>query len=125
MVVQGIAALCAVAFVVLLFTNQPERLAPVAAPPPPAEGNGEAAEPVEAVVVDAAAVFAERCAGCHGADGGGGRGPQLSDGRAAANFPDIEDQIVVVTEGRGGMPSFGDRLTPDEIRAVVEFSRAL
>ena len=114
-VVEGIAVLCAVAFVVLLFANEPERLDPQAT----------AVDGAAATEIDAAAVFADRCSGCHGPDGGGGRGPQLSDGRVAAAFPDIEDQIVVVTEGRGGMPSFGDRLTEDEIRAVVAFSRTL
>jgi cytochrome c oxidase cbb3-type subunit 3 len=114
-VVQVFAVLCAAAFVVLLFANEPERIDPQAASEAP---DGE-------VVVDAAAVFADRCSGCHGPDGGGGRGPQLSDGRVAAAYPDIEDQIVVVTEGRDGMPSFADRLTEDEIRAVVAFSRTL
>ena len=114
-IVEGMAVLGALAFVVLLFANEPERLDPQAA-------TDTGADVTE---IDPAAVFADRCAGCHGPDGGGGRGPQLSDGRVAAAFPDIEDQIVVVTEGRGGMPSFGDRLTPDEIRAVVAFSRTL
>ena len=114
-IVEGLAVFCALAFVVLLFANEPERLDPRAA----------VADGAEAAEIDPAAVFADRCAGCHGPDGGGGRGPQLSDGRVAAAFPDIEDQIVVVTEGRGGMPAFGDRLTPDEIRAVVAYSRTL
>ena len=113
-VVQGIAAVCAVAFVVLLFVNEPVDVEPAAAAPA-----GAAAE------IDAAALFADRCAGCHGPDGGGGVGPQLSDGRVAAEYPDIEDQIVVVTDGRGGMPAFGTRLSSDEIRAVVAFSRTL
>lgn len=114
---QVLAALGAVAFVVLLFANEPVPLGP-----PPAAGQGAG---VEAVEVDAVAVYADRCAGCHGPDGGGGRGPQLSDGRAAAAFPDIEDQVAVVTDGRGGMPAFGNRLTPEEIRAVVAYSRTL
>jgi mono/diheme cytochrome c family protein len=111
-VVQAIAVICTIAVVALLFLNEPEELDPAAAATPASE-------------IDAAALFADRCAGCHGPDGGGGRGPQLSDGRAAARFPDIEDQIVVVTDGRGGMPAFGGRLSPDEIRAVVAFSRTL
>lgn len=116
-IVQGIAVVCALAFVVLLFVNEPERLDPQAA--------ASAADGAETTEIDAAAVFADRCAGCHGPDGGGGRGPQLSDGRVAAAFPNIEDQVVVVTDGRGGMPAFGDRLSEDEISAVVAFSRTL
>ena len=117
--VQGIAVVGALAFVVLLFANEPERLDPQATATEGAEDAGGA------VAIDGAAVFADRCAGCHGPDGGGGTGPQLSDGRVAAAFPNIEDQIVVVTEGRGGMPAFGDRLSADEISAVVAFSRTL
>jgi mono/diheme cytochrome c family protein len=115
--VQVLAALCAVAFVVLLFANEPASFD--AAPATPADPDAPAAE------VDGAAVFADRCASCHGRDGGGGFGPQLSEGRAAAAFPDIEAQIAVVTDGRGSMPSFGGRLGPDEIRAVVAYSRTL
>ena len=114
-VVEGIAVLCAAAFVVLLFANEPEQVDQHASP----------ADGAAATEIDGAAVFADRCSVCHGSDGGGGRGPQLSDGRVAAAFPDIEDQIVVVTDGRGGMPAFGSRLTEDEIRAVVEFTRTL
>lgn len=42
-----------------------------------------------------------------------------------AAFPDEADQVQVVAEGRGGMPSFGDRLSPEEIDAVVEYTRSL
>jgi mono/diheme cytochrome c family protein len=110
-VVQAVAALAAVAFVALLFLNEPDD-ADVQATPTGAE-------------VDGASVFADRCAGCHGPDGGGRSGPQLSEGSVVEAFPDIEDQIDVVTDGRGGMPSFGSRLSPEEIRAVVEYSRTL
>ena len=65
------------------------------------------------------------CAGCHGADGGGNNGPPLNNGLVVANFPDPADQVAVVTNGRGPMPSFGDRLSPEEIEAVVEYTRTL
>lgn len=114
-VVQVIAVGCAFAFVVLLFFNEPEDVDDNG----PSGGGGEAAQ------VDGAAVYASRCASCHGSDGGGGRGPQLSDGRVVERFPDVEDQIRVVSDGRGGMPAFGDRLSADEIRAVVDYTRTL
>ncbi len=72
--------------------------------------------------VDGAAVFTASCAGCHGRDGQGGIGPQLA-GEVVDRFPDIEDQIAVVTDGRGGMPSFDGRLSPEEIEAVVTYTR--
>ena len=38
-------------------------------------------------------------------------------------YPDIEDQITVVSEGRGEMPAWRGDLTPKEIRTVVEYTR--
>ena len=40
-------------------------------------------------------------------------------------YPDPADQIAVVTNGRGGMPAFGDRLSAEEIAAVVEYTRTV
>jgi mono/diheme cytochrome c family protein len=111
-VVQFFAAAAALAFVVLLFVNEPES----------GGGSGGATGPGG---VDGSAVFSDNCAGCHGADGGGNNGPPLNNGLVVANFPDPADQVDVVTNGRGPMPSFGGRLSPEEIEAVVEFTRAL
>ncbi len=68
-------------------------------------------------------VYGDNCARCHGPDGEGGTGPQLGDGAVAENFPDIEDQIEVIREGRNGMPAWEDSLTPEEIEAVATFER--
>ena len=38
-------------------------------------------------------------------------------------FPDPGDQVVVIDEGRGGMPAFGGRYSVAEIRAVVRYTR--
>ncbi len=117
-VVQLLAAVCTVVFIGLLFLNEPEPVEPAAAP----EDGGTT---VVGAAVDGAAVYGQSCAGCHGADGGGGRGPQLSEGAVVEAFPEVDDEIGVVTLGRGGMPAFGSRLTPAEIEAVVEFTRTL
>jgi mono/diheme cytochrome c family protein len=75
---------------------------------------------------DPAATFQARCSGCHGATGEGGTGPKLSGGAVLRKYPNIEDQIAVVTNGRGQMPSFkGKGLSAAQIRAVVEYTRAL
>jgi mono/diheme cytochrome c family protein len=108
-VVQFFAAASALAFVVLLFVNDPD------------DGGGSAG----GGGVDGAAVFSENCATCHGADGSGISGPPLDDGIVVVNFPDVQDQIDVVTGGRGPMPAFGDRLSAEEIQAVVEYTRTL
>jgi cytochrome c551 len=128
-VVQIIALLCTVAFVVLLFANEPDT---GAAATPPATSNASTASSAgggqvaaQPAAVDGRAVFANRCASCHGSDGGGGLGPQLSGGRAAQRFPNIADQVGVITNGRGGMPAFGSKLSAAEIQAVAEYTRTL
>ena len=115
-VVQAAALLCALAFVVLLFANEPD------------DGGGEAPSARSATgpaAISGAEVFANRCASCHGKDAEGGLGPQLSGGRMVLRFPEIADQIAVISNGRGGMPGFGDRLSAEEIEAVAEYERSL
>ncbi|WP_195210578.1 c-type cytochrome [Actinomarinicola tropica] len=68
-------------------------------------------------------VWADSCARCHGADGGGGSGVKLSDGRAEELHPEIDTMIDVIAEGRGAMPSFSQSLDPDEIEAVARYVR--
>jgi mono/diheme cytochrome c family protein len=67
-------------------------------------------------------IYEAHCATCHGVDGQGGVGPSLA-GVVVDKYPDIEDEIVVVTEGRGNMPSWRGDLTTKEIRTVVEYTR--
>ena len=70
-----------------------------------------------------AQIYQSSCAVCHGPDGEGGVGPELGGGAAVAAFPDVADQVAVVANGRGAMPSFNRTLTPQEIEAVVEYTR--
>jgi mono/diheme cytochrome c family protein len=95
------------AFAILLFVNEPAK-----PPPVPAAGTANAGQ----------AIFATRCASCHARDGSGGFGPALA-GVVADRFPDPAAQIAVVSEGRGSMPSFASSLTPEQIAAVVEYTR--
>ena len=64
-------------------------------------------------------VFAENCAGCHGADGTGGNGgPDLT------NIPAAKDRISVlrqVQNGGGGMPAFKGQLSPKEMQEVASY----
>jgi len=69
-----------------------------------------------------AAIFASNCAKCHGADGAGLIGPQLA-GTVVEKYPDVADQIAVVTSGRKGMPSFNGVLSDKQIQQVVEYTR--
>ena len=69
------------------------------------------------------AIYKAYCATCHGVDGQGGVGPQLGAGVVAQKYPNIDDQIAVVTNGKGTMPSWRGRLTPSQIRNVVVYER--
>ncbi|MCE9620814.1 MAG: cytochrome c [Actinomycetia bacterium] len=109
-----IAALLAVAvFIGMLFLNDPT--APPATPAAAVEAAGG---------IDGGAIYGNRCAGCHGGDGSGGIGPRLA-GKVVTRFPDPAAQIAVVRDGRRGMPSFATRLSPEEIAAVVEYTRTV
>jgi cytochrome c6 len=77
------------------------------------EGGGGAA------AVDGKTVFTDNCGSCHtlsAAGTSGSVGPNL-DG-VSLDAAAIEG---IVTDGRGGMPAFGDKLSEDEIAAVAEF----
>ena len=74
------------------------------------------------VLQKGAEVFASKCASCHGQSGGGGAGPKLA-GRVEEVYPDIADQIAVITNGRGSMPGWGSALPPDQIEAVARYER--
>ena len=88
------------------------------------------------VIADGAAVYGERCASCHGAEG-------LGDGRAAMDLrptpaflaflidsPDLVDEYLMWTVAEGGaefgsdMPAFRDTLTDRQIWQVVAYMRA-
>lgn len=76
-------------------------------------------EAVEATPIDGQAIYESNCARCHGADGIGTRGPDLID--INTNVPDQQVSIDQVINGGGGMPSFGARLSEDEIQATVDY----
>jgi mono/diheme cytochrome c family protein len=88
------------------------------------------------------------CSGCHGAEGGGGIGPELADGEVHITFTSIEDQIAWIATGSaqvgtgnaysssdstrpravsGQMPGFGagasDELDVEQLLAVTLFER--
>ena len=95
-----------------------------------------------------AELYAANCASCHGSNGGGGVGPQLSDDEVLLTFPGEEGfaaQVAFVAEGSGplsgeiygdpdrpggpkvatgGMPAFGDSLTEEEIALIVLHERS-
>lgn len=72
----------------------------------------------EAAAIDAAAIFSDRCSRCHGAEREGGGGPPLLP---ATLTKEASVYIKTITNGSGPMPAWGDRLSADEINALVEF----
>jgi mono/diheme cytochrome c family protein len=90
-----------------------------AATPPPAPPS----PPMPAV--SGADVYFNHCSGCHGSGGEGAAGPALGGGAVVAKYPNPADQIAVVTNGRAAMPTYGGIIPPEEIEAVVYFTRTL
>lgn len=86
------------------------------AAPANAQGADDPAE-VEAGQV----IFESNCAGCHAVDGTGSQtGRPLTD---VATEADRSVHIESVTNGKGPMPAFGDRLSTEEISAAVSYVR--
>lgn len=77
----------------------------------------------EAAVISAAEIYKANCAECHGEKGEGtDKGISLVKGHALHHT--VEEHIKQVTDGESDkMPAFRDKLTPDEIKAVVAYVR--
>ena len=75
------------------------------------------------------ATFRTKCAMCHGPDGSGsevGKSMNVPDLRSALvqKLPDAE-LAQVIANGKGGMPSFKNSLSEEQIHALVVHIRAL
>jgi mono/diheme cytochrome c family protein len=103
-----------IVLLVLLFVNKRATIA-IAVPPPNSTGG--------TTVIDGAAMYDQACSGCHGNKGQGEVGPKLNGGAVLQTFKDEDAEVQFVTKGSGSMPAFQGQLSPDQIRAVVEFTR--
>jgi cytochrome c6 len=75
------------------------------------------------------AMFRTKCAVCHGQDGGGstvGKSMNVPDLRSLAvqKLPDAE-LAQIISNGKGGMPSFKSSLSEDQIHSMVKHIRSL
>jgi cytochrome c oxidase cbb3-type subunit 3 len=78
-----------------------------------------------AVATGAKLFIAYNCMDCHGADGSGGMGPSLADGRwhFGGSSPEVFESIY---QGRPeGMPAWGSLISPDQIWLLVTYVRSL
>src|SRR5210317_452801 len=112
----------------------------------PFEGKGVASTNTVNYVAVGQQVYsgAAACAGCHGANGGGGVGPAFIGGALYKTFPTCADHAkwiqlgsagwqaevgaaygAEVTISIGGMPGFQGKLTEEELMAVVVFERVV
>ena len=122
----GICALIVSAIFLVSGCNQtenPNAKAPATTAPPAAT-----ATPTPDELAFARANYAKHCSACHGDEGKGGlvkvdnvklKVPSLREGHATMH-PD-EKLVKQITNGGDGMPKFKDKLSPDEINAMVRF----
>lgn len=78
--------------------------------------------PSDPVLAQGKEVYQAHCSTCHGTKGQGGAGMKLA-GRMADTFPNIDDQIAVIANGRSSMPAWKNSLSADEITAVARYER--
>ena len=75
------------------------------------------------------ATFRTKCAMCHGQDGGGsevGKSMNVPDLRSPAvqKLPDAQ-LAQIISDGKGGMPSFKNSLSEDQVHSLVAHIRSL
>jgi mono/diheme cytochrome c family protein len=84
--------------------------------------SGTGSTPSDPVLAQGQQIYKQKCSSCHGSKGQGGAGMKLA-GRVTQDFPDIQDQIAVIADGRGGMPAWKSQLSDDEMEAVARYER--
>ncbi|NOX31086.1 MAG: c-type cytochrome, partial [Actinobacteria bacterium] len=82
--------------------------------PPPGE-----TYPAEQIV-EGQDVFLRTCAVCHGSSGTGRAGPNIV---MVWERLTVDEHRDVITNGRGAMPAFEITLDPDQIEAVIAYTR--
>lgn len=71
------------------------------------------------------AVYQANCAACHGATGMGGNGVPSLAGFSATSQQSQQAWAGALTNGRGAMPAFGDKLSAADRAAALEYARSL
>lgn len=68
--------------------------------------------------------YKSKCAMCHGANGEGKAAMKTTPLKAAAAKTDAE-LTEIMNKGKGKMPGYAGKLTPDQIKAMVAAMKAL
>jgi len=75
-----------------------------------------------ALAADAATLFASKCAACHGKDGKGTAVGQKMGAKDITALKGSEAELVKdISNGKGKMPAYKDKLSADEIQALAKF----
>ena len=75
---------------------------------------------------DAAANYKAKCQMCHGPDGKGSAAGVKMGAKPFSELKSSEaEQIKATKEGKGKMPKFEGKLTDDEIKALVAYTKTL
>jgi cytochrome c6 len=86
------------------------------------------ASSVSAFGADAAALWGQHCASCHGKDGSGntmmGKKLGLKDYTQEQGFSDAE-ATNVIKNGKGKMKGYKDKLSDADVKALVAYVRSL
>lgn len=72
------------------------------------------------LVPDGMAVFRQKCVTCHGADGALGLNGAKNLSQSVLT---LEERINIITNGKKLMTPFGTILSPEEIKAVAEYTQ--
>jgi cytochrome c oxidase cbb3-type subunit 3 len=71
-------------------------------------------------------LFKANCARCHGNNGEGGKGPNLTTEKKKAKWKDSDQKLVdKITKGGFIMPSFRKKLNAGEIKSIAAYVRTL
>jgi mono/diheme cytochrome c family protein len=116
--------LCCVTAIVVAGCNHSESTNSAApSAPASAPGSSATADPL----ANARAIYAKECESCHGEKGDGGvvkvdnkslKVPSLKTERSLKHTD--EQYIKQITNGGDGMPTFKDKLKPEEMEALVK-----
>ena len=89
------------------------------------EGHQGSGHKVEAYIAVGKQLYANLCSACHGENGKGTVGPDLTASRYKYGKTRI-DIARSISEGRpGGMPAFNGQLNPEQIEGLVEYVLSL